>query len=195
MMYDLPTAVEIGGQLQTIRSDYRAALDILLVFSDDDLSDEEKLLAALDIFYPDFLDISNECLQEAARQMTWFLDAGDAGDDRKRPRLMDWEQDFQLVVAPVNRVLGGEIRAMPYLHWWSFLSAYYEIGDCMFAHIVRIRKLKARGKPLDKTDREFYRENRRIVDLKTRYTESESDALDLWLGKRKTAPEGAKEGE
>lgn len=184
MMYDLPTSVEIVGEEYEIRSDYRAALDILSVFSDEELTAEEKLLAALDIFYPEFLCIPDGDLQVAAEKMVWFLDCGDAGEDRKRPRLMDWEQDFQLVVAPVNRVLGGEIRSMPYLHWWTFLSAYYEIGDCMFAHVVRIRNLKAKGKALDKTDREFYRENRRLVDLKTKYTATERDALDAWLGKK-----------
>ena len=72
---------------------------------------------------------------------------------------------------------------MPYFHWWSFISAYYELGDCLFANIVRIRSLKAKGKTLDKADREFYRENRRIIDLKRTLTEEETDTINVWLGK------------
>ena len=93
---------------------------------------------------------------------------------------MDWEQDFQYIVAPVNRVMGKEIRSMDYLHWWTFISAYYEIGDCLFAQIVRIRERKAKGKPLDKSDQDFYRRNREIVDLKTTYTEQEDAILKQW---------------
>lgn len=57
---------------------------------------------------------------------------------------------------------------------------YQEIGDCLFAQVVRIRDKKAHGKSLDKQDREFYRKNRDIIDLKTTYTESEKDVLAAW---------------
>ena len=154
-MYELPTSLNVCGVEYAIRSDYRAALDVLSVFSAVDLGNGQKVLAALDIFYPDFLQMPDEHIPDAVKQMTWFLDCGDEGDNRKRPKLMDWEQDFQYIVAPINRVVGHEVRAMPYFHWWSFVSAYYEIGDCLFANIVRIRNLKAKGKTLDKSDREF----------------------------------------
>ena len=185
MMYDLPTSLNVCGVDYEIRSDYRAALDVLAVFAAADLTNEQKALAALDIFYPDFLKMPDEHIPEAVKQMTWFLDCGDDGDNRKRPKLMDWEQDFQYIVAPINRVVGHEVRAMPYFHWWSFVSAYYEIGDCLFANIVRIRSLKAKGKTLDKSDREFYRENRRLVDLKKPMTEEENDTINAWLGKKR----------
>lgn len=85
-------------------------------------------------------------------------------------------------------MLGREIRASEPLHWWSFLAAYYEIGDCTFAQVVRIRDRLARGRPLDRQDREWYRQNRRLVDMKRRYTAAEDTLLDVWTGKRKTAP-------
>ena len=140
-----------------------------------------KALAALDIFYPDFLTIPGEQLREAAEKMLWFINCGDEGGNRKRPKLMDWEQDFQYIAAPINRVVGQEIRAMPYLHWWTFISAYYEIGDCFFAQIVRIRSLRAKGKRLEKADQEFYRENKRLVDIKEKYSEAENTLLQEWI--------------
>ena len=92
------------------------------------------------------------------------------------------EQDFRYIVAPINRVVGQEIRAVEYYHWWSFISAYYEIGDCLFAQIVRIRDKKARGKPLDKEEQKFYRENRHMVDFHTNYTDAENALLKKWVG-------------
>ena len=93
---------------------------------------------------------------------------------------MDWKQDFKLIVAPINRVTGREIRSLDYLHWWTFLAAYYEIGDCLFAQVVRVREQKSRGKALDNADAEFYRRNRDIVDLKTAYTQSDNEAFGAW---------------
>ena len=102
--------------------------------------------------------------------------------ERQHIKLMDWEQDFKYIVAPINRVTGTEIRSIEYMHWWTFIAAYYEIGDCTFAQIVRIRDKKARGKPLDKTEQDWYRKNRNLVDLKTKYTQEDDEILRLWGG-------------
>jgi len=185
MIYDLPTSVDIQGQEYEIRSDYRAILDICIALNDPELTNDDKALAALDIFYPSFEDMPPEHYQEALDKCMWFINCGseDAGD-KHAPKLMDWEQDFQYIVAPVNRVCGQEIRAAEYMHWWSFVSAYYEIGgDCTFSQIVRVRDRLARGKSLDKSDREWYRRNRALVDLKTKYTEAEEDVLKAYAAK------------
>ena len=84
MMYDLPTSLNVCGVDYEIRSDYRAALDVLAVFAAADLTNEQKVLAALDIFYPDFLKMPNEHIPEAVKQMTWFLDCGDEGVNREQ---------------------------------------------------------------------------------------------------------------
>lgn len=183
MMYDLPTSLEICGTEYTIRSDYRAVLDICTALSDPDLSEQDKGLALLDIFYPDFTNMPAEHYNEAVKQCFWFINCGEDAEERqekKTPKLMDWNQDFKYIVPPINRVTGQEIRAIPYMHWWSFISAYYEIGDCLFAQIIRIRDKKAKGKKLDKSDREFYQKNRHIVDLKTTYSEQENQLLNEW---------------
>ena len=44
---------------------------------------------------------------------------------RKKPHTMDWEQDGAVIIPSVNRVLGREIRAMQYLHWWTFFGSLY----------------------------------------------------------------------
>lgn len=193
-MYELPTSVAVNENEYEIRSDYRAALDICAALSDLDLDEQEKAAVILDIFYPAFAGhqrameddkviMPQEHYQEAIERCFWFIGGGaEKKNPTKQPQLVDWEQDFQYIVAPVNRVLGHEVRAEKYLHWWSFLSAYMEIGECLFAQIVRIREKKATGKPLDKSDKEWYRKNRHMVDMKTGYTEQENDILRQWGG-------------
>lgn len=187
-MYELPVSVTVCGCGYEIRSDYRAALDICAALSDPELDEQEKAFTVLDIFYPAF-DADNddvaampqEHYQSALEQCLWFIGGGGQQQGpTKQPQLVDWEKDFQYIVAPVNRVLGQEIRAVEYLHWWSFLSAYMEIGECLFAQIIRIREKKATGKPLDKSDREWYRKNRHLVDMKTAYTEQDQNVLKQW---------------
>lgn len=182
MMYELPKSLTVCGSEYEIRSDYRAVLDICAALSDNKLDDQDKALVALDIMYPAFAEMPPEHYQEAIQQCFWFINCGDDDQNRKAPKLMDWKHDFRYIVAPINRVVGQDVRSIPYLHWWSFISAYYEIGDCTFAQIVRIRDRKARGKTLDKMDREWYNRNRSLVDLPTNYTEAENEILKLWGG-------------
>lgn len=178
MIYTLPETVELGGTEYPIRWDYRPVLDICAALSDPELSDQERAYVALSIFYPDFDEIPQELYQEAIDRCLWFINGGeDQRDNAKAPRLLDWEQDFNLMVNPINRVLGREIRKEKPLHWFTFLSAYMEIGDCTFAQVVRIRDQKARGKTLDKQDREWYRRNRRLVDFKHQYTDADRELM------------------
>lgn len=184
MIYDLPKSLIVCGEEYEIRTDFREILDIMEILNDVEIKDKERGFLALLYFYPDLENMPLESYKEAQEQCFWFLNGGkqDEQTGRKPPRLMDWEQDFQYIIAPVNRVLGHEARAVEYLHWWTFLSAYMEIGECTFAQIVHIRDMKSKGKPLDKADKEWYRRNQKLVDLKTRYTSMEEDILKQWGG-------------
>lgn len=192
MTYSLPKTVYVNGREWVIRSDFRPILEICCALNDPELDGQEKAEVLLRIFYPEFDNMPPGDYQEAVEQCFWFINCGDnERNQRPAPKIMDWDQDFRYIVAPVNRVLGREIREIPYdyakniggLHWWSFISAYYEIGDCLFAQIIRIRDLLARGKTLDKTDQEWYRRNRSLVDIKSTITDAEQSVMDVWMGK------------
>ena len=184
MTYELPKRLDVCGTDYEIRSDFREILDILEVLNDIELKEQECGILALLFFYPRFEEMPPEHYQNAIEQCFWFINGGEqeSETEKKPPRLMDWEQDFPYIIAPVNRVIGHEIRADAYLHWWTFLSAYMEIGECTFAQIVHIRDAKSRGRKLDASDREWYQKNRKLVDLKTRYTGEEENLLKLWGG-------------
>lgn len=184
MIYDLPHSLMVGGEEWEIRTDFRCILDIMEILNDPDIKNQERSYLALLFFYPDFEEMPQENYEEAIKQCFWFLNGGKQDDTsgKKPPRLMDWEQDFPYIIAPINRVIGREIREDKHLHWWTFLSAYMEIGECTFAQIVHIRDQRSKGKPLDKADKEWYRRNQKLVDLPTRYTSAEEDILKQWGG-------------
>ncbi len=182
MTYTLPTTVEINGHEYAVRSDFRAILDILEAVNDVELDDQERAAVMLGVFYPDFESMPTCDYEGAIAKCLWFISCGQLEDKpKKRPKLVDWQQDFPVIVAPVNRVMGKEVRLMDYLHWWTFIGAYQEIGDCLFAQIVGIRQKLANGKLLDKNEREFYRNNRNLVDLKQQYTEWENGLIREWI--------------
>lgn len=180
MNYGLPTSLTVGGREYRINADFRAALDIFEVLNDQELTGQERMALALGFFYPEVGQIPREHLQEAAEKCFEFLRAG---QDSGGPVLMSWEKDFPVLIGPVNRVAGREIRGEEFFHWWTFLGAYMEIGDCLFAQIVRIRAQRAAGKKLDKADADWYAAHRELVELPHTETPEEQELLKLWGGK------------
>lgn len=186
MIYDLPNSLSICGTEYEIRTDFREILGIFEILNNAELTEQERGFLALLFFYRDFQNMPTDHYQEAIRKLFWFINGGDDSEcAESRQKVVDWEQDFKYIVAPINKTLGYEVRAIPYnsetntggVHWWTFLSAYMEIGDCTFSQIVRIRSLRAKGKKLDKADQEFYKKNRHLVDFKHNYTDAENDIL------------------
>lgn len=182
MMYELPRSVDVCGVEYEVETDFRAILNIFGILNDVDLTPEEKTIGILGIFYHDFLTMPEEHFEEGLGKCFAFINGGkEENETQKAPKLMDWEQDFQYLIAPINRVAGREVRAVEYLHWWTFLSYFNEIGDCYFAQVVRIRSLKARGQLKDKADREFYRKNKDVIDIKRHYSEAEESLIAEWV--------------
>lgn len=171
--WELPESLSVGCTEWNIRTDFRAVLDILKYFGDPDYEPDEKWEVCLDILYKDYANMPNVLKQDAAKKAIWFIDMGIEDEGKKKPNIMDWEQDFPIIIPSVNRVLGTEIRSINYLHWWTFLGAYMEIGESLFSQVLNIRQKKAKGKRLEKWENEFYKENKGLIDIKKKYSEEE----------------------
>lgn len=183
-VWELPTSLVIGGVGYPIRTDFRAILDILQCMSSDEYEEDEKKMIFFTIFFEDFTQIPAEHYEEAGQKAVEFIDMGMADDKKKKPQTMSWEKDAPIIIPAINKVVGGEIRSMPYLHWWTFLGAYMEIGESLFSSVLNIRQKKAKGKKLEKYEQEFYKENRHLIDLTTKEqrSEEEMDALRKLFG-------------
>lgn len=177
--WSFPTSLNIGGKDYEIRTDYRAVLDVIAALNDPEILTESEEMVAyaqtqciLQIMFPQCDDIPEEHIEEALHKVSDFIDMG-IKEEHKKPKIMDWEQDAPIIIPAVNRVLNTEIRAVKYMHWWTFLGAYMEIGESLYSTVIDIRQKKKKKKKLEKWEEEFYRENKSIVDLKERYTEAE----------------------
>ncbi len=166
MLGTLPTSLEIHGKAYKIRSDYRNILRIFEAFADKELSDNEKLLLCLKRLYIDFDKIPRVYYHEAYQEAHKFISCNAQNDDRPPIRTFNWAKDEQLIFPAVNKTAGFEVRAVDYLHWWTFLGYFESIdGDGLFGTVLSIRQKKARGKKLEKHEREFWQNNRALMAL------------------------------
>lgn len=169
-IWQLPTQTCLAGQTYRLQTDFRQILQIIDCLDDPELPEYHRWLVALQLFYGQ--PIPRSCQQEAMAYLAWFLRGG-AEESAPGPKLIDWQQDADAIVAGVNRAAGQEVRSAPYLHWWTFLSYFHAMGEGQLSTLVSIRDKLSRGKPLADWEREFYRENKRRVDLKPRYSQAE----------------------
>ena len=114
-MFELQDAVTIDGRSYRIRTDFRVILEIFVMLQDPELDDGDRTEALMQMFYVD----RPENVKAAIEAFASFVDPRPRSD-RKRPGLVDWEADFDLIAAAVNHVLGTECRALPHLHWRTF---------------------------------------------------------------------------
>lgn len=181
-LWSLPTSAKIGGVEYAINADYRDVLDIFRYLDDPDQPEYVRWKVALALFYEG--EIPQQHIQEAIGYLVEFISCGDQ-DTKPVPKLMDWEQDAQVIVADVNKVAGTEIRALPFLHWWTFVSYFNAIGEGQLSMLVSIRDKLRKGKKLEKWEQEYYRKNKDKVDLKKRYSAedlAEQERLKKLLG-------------
>lgn len=191
MSWNLPISVKIDGTEYAIRNkcDYRVVLDVIKSLNDEDLDMQYRIQCALFIFYGnDELDTVEKVLkafrtkentQIAIDEMTKIISLGEEKEQDDKPPIMDWEHDFSHMAPPISRTLGYSVRdAKNYTHWYDFIGAYQEIGECSWANIVSIRSKRMKGKPLEKWEREFYNENRKLIDLPHKLTDEEQEWLE-----------------
>lgn len=189
-MYTVPTSIVVGDREYKIRNngDYRVILDCFLALSDVELTAKERLLAGLIIFYEDFNSLDdltqNHDLETLTSEMYKFFNCGsDIVGTKSNRKLIDWEQDSQLICSAVNKVAGKEVRAEPYLHWWTFMGYYTAIGESPISTIIHIRDKIANGKHLEKHEREYRASNPQyfVWNNKTvEESEAEKLILDMW---------------
>lgn len=188
MIGALPETLMVGEREYPIRSDYRNVLQVFEAFQDPELYPEEKHIVSIFLLFEDFTcsdDVEAAVeegfdAEEAVRQISWFISAGKPESEKSDLPNYSWKQDEQMIFAAVNKVAGTETRELPYLHWWTFLGYFNEVGEGTFSFIVGIRNKLNDGKKLEKHEEEFYSKNRKLVKIQPVLTEEQQEQEDAY---------------
>lgn len=179
----LPSSLEVQGVQLAINADWRPCVNIMRMFERQDLTDSEKILCMVEILYVD--EVPDSMVADAAEQAIWFLNMGDdprakaSGKTSSAGRLFSWEQDLKYIISAVEHASHVSIRSQEFYHFWEFMSAFFETGECILNTLIHQRKLKKTGKQ-SKMDREWWAENKDIAELKVELTTDEQEVLDAF---------------
>lgn len=188
MIGALPEVLTVGGEDYPIRTDYRNVLQVFEAFQDPELTQEEKWIVAIYLLFENFscdddvLEAAQDGfdLGEAMKQISWFISAGQPEKQVLEQPTYSWTQDEQMIFSAVNKVAGRETRELEYLHWWTFLGYFNEVGEGTFSFIVGIRNKLNKGKKLEKHEKEFLSHNKELVLIKKPLTKEEQEQEDAY---------------
>ncbi len=188
MIGALPETLTVGGVEYPIRTDYRNVLQVFEAFQDPELTQEEKWIVAIYLLFEGFscdddvLEAAQDGfdLGEAMKQTSWFISARQPEKQVLEQPTYNWTQDEQMIFSAVNKVAGRETRELEYLHWWTFLGYFNEVGEGTFSFIVGIRHKLNKGKKLEKHEKEFLYHNKELVLMKKPLTKEEQEQEDAY---------------
>ena len=179
--WGLPTSLAVGGKTYPINADYRDILEVIACLQDPDEDPMIRQYVALSLFYEGFETMPQADYQQAMEELARFIDLGeDQADSPPRAKTIDWEQDRIIIASEINKVAGMEVRALPFLHWWTFMGYFSAIGEGQLSMVVAIREKLRKGKKLEPWEREYYRENRSQIDFRRKYTSAEDELVKSW---------------
>ena len=181
MIGRLPRTLEVGGKMLPIRTDFRDVLNLFPMFDDPELSDIEKAYVACRNLYQ--CEITANDFDEAVEKIYWFIDGGDIPKDDPAPvRILDWEKDERTLMPAISKTVGvPDVRSLPYMHWFTFLGAFGEMGEGLFSMILSLRRKLADGEKLDDWEIKWIRKNKDLIAVRTKEEQAAIDETEAFL--------------
>lgn len=134
----LPDKVEVGGKEYQIYADFRTSI-LFETMMRSRLSDREKLMQMLRIYYP----VIPEETGEAIKRAMWFYSCGkeqqESQEKQNRTRQefqkqrvsYSFEQDAPYIYAAFRKEYGINLQTIPSasLHWWEFNALFDSLPE------------------------------------------------------------------
>lgn len=165
----LPSTATIGGVVYDVVFGYRTMMAAEIEMFRQDISDEQKMLNALNMFY--IRNIPPD-LDAAVDYMLWFHRGGEparkGGGSKRRTtrRGYCFLKDAPLIYAAFRQQYGINLRQTPNdsLHWWEFLAMFEALDEnTRMAKVMYWRTCDTKG--MGKEQKAYIKQMRTLYSL------------------------------
>lgn len=170
LLEQLPDKVLVDGTEYLVDSDFRAILLIDQIMHDKELSDTQRVISALTIFYG---DNPPKQTTQAIEKLVWFFRCGKEqseqeecrGRFRRHTRAIDYCVDSHLIWSAFLQVYQIDLTEPIQMHWWKFCSLMENLPDiCKLSKVMMYRTVDTSG--MSKQQKSFYAKMRKKYELK-----------------------------
>jgi len=146
----LPKEVNIEGEDYKINSDFRTSILFELLMQDNSITEEDKIIQALELYYP----ILPKDLNKAIEGILWFYRCGkDEVENKnkgtgKSTNVYSFDYDDDLIYSAFLDQYNVDLQDVDYLHWWKFKAMFRglrednEIVKIMGYRAMDVNKIK-----------------------------------------------------
>lgn len=175
----IPTCVFIDDIKYDINFDFRISILFELLMQDSKVSDEDKILMALQLYYP----VIPKNINEAIEQMLWFYRCGkditkSKGKSKGESvtRIYSFEHDDDYIYAAFLNQYGIDLQLIYPLHWWKFKAMFKALKDDN--EIVKIMGYRSTdlSKIKDKEQKAYYKKMQKLYEIPV--SKNEKEKLD-----------------
>lgn len=168
------------GSLE-INTDFRISILFELLMQDNEISKKDKITQALQLYYPDFLQIKN--FDKAIKDMLWFYRCGkelanserNEIDKTRKKRIYNYEFDAEYIYSAFMQQYGIDLQDIQGLHWWKFKALFNGLSEnTQFVKIMGYRAVDTK-KIKDKEEKKRYKKLQELYALPDMRTEEEKE--------------------
>ena len=163
-----------------INTDFRISILFELLMLDSNVSEKQKVMQALQLYYPNFLEIKD--FKEAIENMLWFYRCGKELANSKRQvtegrkkQIYNYEFDAEYIYSAFMQQYKIDLQDIKYLHWWKFKALFNGLAEnTQFVKIMGYRAIDT-SKIKDKKEKKKYRNLQKIYALPDMRSEEEKE--------------------
>ena len=182
----LPSKVVVDGTEYEINTDFRTSVLFSLLMEDDELTEEQKVVKALNLYYPQIPTNINE----AINKIIWFYKCGkdteksnEKGNGSNK-KIFDFEADADYIYSAFMSQYRIDLQDIEQLHWWKFKALLEGLkDDNKLSKILEYRSVDL-SKIQDKEQRKFYKEMQKKYSLE-HDSEEDIKLMEEWNEKLK----------
>jgi len=180
LLIDLvPTSVEIEGIEYEINSNFRTSILFELLMQDMELSEEEKIIQALELYYP----VLPPNLEIAIEKILWFYRCGKDEVETKNKgtgkstNVYSFDYDDDYIYSAFLDQYGIDLQDIENLHWWKFKAMFKALKEDN--EIVKIMGYRAMdlSKIKDKEEKSYYTKMKELYKIPSNISKDEKEKL------------------
>ncbi|MCI5630188.1 MAG: bacteriophage Gp15 family protein [Clostridium sp.] len=163
----VPESVEIDGIEYEIRTDFRISILFEMMMQDEELSNEEKILKALELYYP----IIPDNVEEAIDKIKWFYRCGkdivksNNESHGESVKIYDYEYDDDYIYSAFLSQYNVDLQDIKHLHWWKFKAMFKSLNeDNKIVKIMQYRSIDL-SEIKDKEQNAYYRKMKKLYEI------------------------------
>lgn len=166
----LPNKVKIKNETYEINSDFRVSIIFEMLMDDTEFSDEEKIIQALELYYP----VIPSDLDKAVEEILSFYKCGKEEEYRNvgsnsskssTTKIYDFNNDAEYIYAAFLDQYGIDLQDIEYLHWWKFKAMFNGLkSDNKIVEIMGYRSIDLKYIK-DEEQRKYYKKLQKLYEL------------------------------